>query len=534
MKKLLIIVALTGLLSSGAESFKVSQKDYENIDQMLEFGVQVFLNCLDKVKEATEKMIKHDMIRTNRIAIQNNWNSFKETANKISVEERGKDVQDDLVVAARTVRRLVLFYKDDVKNMIHSFATERNVPIYQPVLILFKGTIEKAKVNEAWGILATNYFPDAPPIQSEPLEFLCYLLSTNVMETVIVNVLKYGVDLMTEMKKIDLDQLSERVFTAMENFSEKYEEIKRLEREKENDTLVVLVSSLTRTVVFYWDRFLNSTDTPLLETQYEDIKRKLSEQNLGETIEELLKPITESDTIKDVVRLHVEFYDEFYQAFAWSTIYFAYGESDRITRTLWTGFMSAVVNSYPIYEKLSEMGVFSTMKKQYLRAVDVAVALAGTEEFQAFREEYFEKWKSFREELNRLASEERRKPSYVFPQIRASIRMFLNKSEEMVNKINAEIDDNTLTSLTINWAYTKTNCIDKLLNKGAITKDQMDEADRIFMDGIRGFCGKYEELTEGMDKEKVEDTFKALLKVVMVGLNFIYSSLTQTWDFVAI
>ncbi|KAG9279399.1 hypothetical protein AMEX_G4917 [Astyanax mexicanus] len=101
MKKLLIILALMGLLSYGAESFKVSQKDYENIDRMLEFGVQVFLNCLDKVKEATEKMIKDDMIRTNRIAIQNNWNSFKETANKISVEERGKDVQDDLVVAAR-------------------------------------------------------------------------------------------------------------------------------------------------------------------------------------------------------------------------------------------------------------------------------------------------------------------------------------------------------------------------------------------------------------------------------------------------
>ena len=36
-----------------------------------------------------------------RIAIQGHWNSFKETANRISVEERGKGVQDDLVVAAR-------------------------------------------------------------------------------------------------------------------------------------------------------------------------------------------------------------------------------------------------------------------------------------------------------------------------------------------------------------------------------------------------------------------------------------------------
>uniref|UniRef100_A0A8B9JVQ8 Uncharacterized LOC103026331 n=1 Tax=Astyanax mexicanus TaxID=7994 RepID=A0A8B9JVQ8_ASTMX len=508
MKKLLIIVALTGLLSSGAESFKVSQKDYESIDRMLEFGVQVFLNCLDKVKEATEKMMKDDMIRTNRIAIQNNWNSFKETANKISVEERGKDVQDDLVVAARTVRRLVLFYKDDVKNMIYSFATERNVPIYQPVLSMFKGTIEKAKVNEVWGSLATNYFPDAPPIQSEPLEFLCYLLSTNVMETVIVNVLKYGVDLMSEIKKIDFDELSEKVKTVLYNVTDKLDEFYRIEREKEDDELLIKVSTIAKTAVFYWDRFLNSTDTPLLEKQYEEIKSKLRDQKVWETLEELLKPIFDSEPVKSVVELHFDFYQEFYFMAGLTTYVLIVDGSGRGVKTVRTGFMTLVVNSYPIYEKLCEMGVFSAMKKQYLRAVDVAVALADTEEFQAFREEYYEKWKSFREELNRLTNEERRQLNNVFPQLRASLRMFLNKSEEMVNKINAEIDDNTLTSLAMNWAFTRSLCIEKLLDNGVLTQDRLDEAERIFQDGISGFLGKYEELTQGMEKQKVEDTFK--------------------------
>uniref|UniRef100_A0A8B9JU23 Uncharacterized LOC103026331 n=1 Tax=Astyanax mexicanus TaxID=7994 RepID=A0A8B9JU23_ASTMX len=416
--------------------------------------------------------------------------------------------------------------------MIHSFATERNVQIYQPVFNMFKGTIEKAKVNEVWGNLATSYFPGAPPIQSEPLEFLCYLLSTNAMETVIVNVLKYGVDLMSEIKKIDFDDLSERLKSAVESFFRKFTEIERTELQKEKDKLFLVLSCFTKTTVFFWDRFLNTTDTPLLEEQYNEVERKLTDQKFGETLEELLKPIFESETVNDVLRLHFDFYEEFYTVPAWAIFSLMHYDSNRIARTLRTGFMVTVVNSYPIYEKLSEMGVFSKMKKQYLRAVDIAVALADTEEFQAFREEYYEKWKSFREELNRLTDEERRRTA--FPQIRASIRMFLNKSEELANKINAEIDDNTLGYLTMDWAFTRAACIEKLLNKGVITKDRLDEAERTFKDGIMGFRGKYEELTQGMDKEKVENSLRALLKVVMVGLNFIYSSLTQTWDFVAI
>ncbi|XP_072530535.1 uncharacterized protein [Salminus brasiliensis] len=281
MKKLLIIVALTGLLSSGAESTMISEKDYENIDRVLEFGVHVFLNCLDKIKEATEKLVRDDMLRTNRIAIQSHWNSFKETANKISVEERGKGVQDDIVVVARTLRRLVLYYKDDVKNMIHTLATEENAQLYQPVIKIFKGTIERAKANDMWGTLAENYFPEAPSIQSEPLEFLCYLLSTNVMETIVVNILKGGVELITEIKKIDFDQLSERIMRLSEDVHEKLNEIYEIQKEKEDDELILIISTIAKGAIFYWDRYLNSTDTPLLETQYEDVAR-LTPVNFGE------------------------------------------------------------------------------------------------------------------------------------------------------------------------------------------------------------------------------------------------------------
>ncbi|XP_072530765.1 uncharacterized protein [Salminus brasiliensis] len=240
----------------------------------------------------------------------------------------------------------------------------------------------------------------------------------------------------------------------------------------------------------------------------------------------------ESETVNDVLRLHFDFYREFYQMAGWTTM-ILFSES-RIPRTLRTVFMSSVVQSYPIYERLGEMGVFSTMKRLYLRAMDIAIALAGTEEFQTFREEHFEKWKSFREELNRLADEERKKPNVMFPQARAVRQMFLDRFEAFVNKVNADIDDDTIRLLSINWADIRDVCLQKLLAKGVLTQDQLDEAERIYVDYILGFLGKYEQLTEGMDKKKAEDTLKALLKLVMMGFTYIYAPLTQTWDFVTI
>ncbi|KAL7883234.1 hypothetical protein SRHO_G00008920 [Serrasalmus rhombeus] len=351
-------MALTGLLSSGAESFRISEKEYENIDRMLQFGVQVFLNCLDKVREATEKLVKEDMLRTNRIAIQDKWNSFRETANRISVEERGKEAQDDLIVAARTVRRLVLHYKDDIKKTIHSLATEQNVQLYLPVVNMFKGTIERAKAKEILGTLVANYLPDAPSIESEPVEFLCYLLSTNTVETFIVNALKFGMDAISQLKRVDFDETSEWVRSTSFEVLRKFNEIERTEREKESDKFLLTV--------------------------------------------------------------------------------------------------------------------------------------------------------------------------------RVIVRMLLNKLGAFADRINADIDDHTIRSLITNWGNLKIICVKKLLASGALTQDELDEAERMFVNKMFGFLSKFDDLTQGMDRKRVEDIFKALVKLVMVGLNFIYAPLTQALDTVVI
>ncbi|XP_036423115.1 uncharacterized protein LOC118805989 [Colossoma macropomum] len=531
MDKLLVILTLTGLLTSGPESFKISEREYENIDRMLEFAVQIFLNCLDKVKEATEKLVKEDMLRTNRIAIQDNWNSFRETANRISVEERGKGVQDDLIVAARTVRRLVLHYKDDVKKIIRTVIMEQNVQLYLPVVNTFRGTIERAKANEIWGNLVSNYLPDAPSIESEPLEFLCYLLSTSTVETYIVNVLKFGVEVISQIKKIDFDEVSERMRTILQAVDDKYNEIERIEREKEKDEFLVLASVTSRVFVFYWESFLNATDTPELREKFEDIERKLRQLNFEEELKEALKPIMDSETVNDVLRLHFDFAAEFYLIGLSPLITLFVTGPERFARTVRTVGMSAIIHAYTIYEQLSERGLFSEMKRRYFRAVDIGTALAGNEEVQHFREMYFEKWKSFREELNTLVNEERRKSHILLPQVRAVARMLIAKFEELVDKVNANIDDDTVQQMSTKWNNIKEKCIKNLLTSGVLTQDQLDEAQRIFQEDIIGFYDKYMEFTKMMDPQRVEDTSKALVKMLVVGLNFIYAPLAQAQDF---
>ncbi|KAL6461212.1 hypothetical protein MHYP_G00311780 [Metynnis hypsauchen] len=500
MDKLWVILTLTGLLTSGAESFKISEKEYENIDRMLEFGVQIFLNCLDKVKEATEKLVKEDMLRTNRIAIQDNWNSFRETANSISVEERGKGVQDDLIVAARVVS-------------------------------MFKGTIERAKAKEIWGNLVSNYLPDAPSIESEPLEFLCYLLSTSTVETYIVNVLKFGVEVISEIKKIDFDEVNERLRTIFEGVGEKYNEIERIEREKEKDDFLVLVSVTSRVFVFYWESFLNATDTPELQEKYEDIKGKLNELKFDEELQEALKPIMDSETVNDILS---------------PLITLLFTAPERFIRTVRVVGMSTVIHAYTVYEQLSHRGLFSEMKRLYFRAVDIGTALAGNEEVQYFRETYFEKWKSFREELNQLVNEERHTPHILLPQVRAVARMLIAKFEELVNKVNADVDDDTVQqmsttpykakinllefSLSRKWSDIKEKCIKKLLTSGALTQDQLDEAQRIFQEDAFGFHNKYLEFTKTMDSQRVEDTLKQRKEVVQERLNEQKRSTVQPGD----
>ncbi|KAI4877277.1 hypothetical protein NFI96_016945 [Prochilodus magdalenae] len=185
------------------------------------------------------------------------------------------------------------------------------------------------------------------------------------------------------------------------------------------------------------------------------------------------------------------------------TLYFA--DTTRVWRTARTVKMSSVVNAYPVYEQLHERGVFSGIRRMLSRAVDIATALADNEEFRYLRDTYNEKWKPFREELNKLVNEERNIEHFLLPQVRAVGRMLLAKFGAFVDRVNAVIDDDTVMILS-----------------------------NAFKEDVMTLYNKYLEFRQTTDPERVDETFGAMFKVVVVGFNFMYAPLVQAWDFVLI
>uniref|UniRef100_A0A3B4BZK5 Exocyst complex component Sec6 n=1 Tax=Pygocentrus nattereri TaxID=42514 RepID=A0A3B4BZK5_PYGNA len=466
MGKLVAVVCLALLLSCGGQSFTMSEKDYESAEKMLEFGAQVFLNWLDKVRDVTERMVRENQLRTTRIAIQGHWNSFKETANRISVEERGKGVQDDMIVAARTIRRLLLFYKDDLQKMIRSLATQKGVQHYLPAVNMLEGVIQKEQWNEVWGAVESHYLPGAPSVRNDPFEFLCYLLSTSTVETFIVNILKNGADVISQIRHIDFQKLQESAL----NHSR------------------------------FWEKMNKMV--------------------------ELIRPVVEADLTTEAFWLYLDYFNQVFIValeIAFRTVqYIDHGRARKNERALNN---VALLVFTPIWVKLDEMDAVPVIETLYYRASNICLAVVGEEELETFKGEVMERWKPFKEEASRVILEERAKTAvFLLPEVRACARLFSNYSKQLINEI---IDDSDRQELAKNLEQMRKICTEKLLASGLITQEKLKESERVFEEA-------FFEFSNFMDEQGMRDSLWTLNKASLVLLNWLYSSLLDTWNFISV
>ncbi|KAL7826321.1 hypothetical protein AOLI_G00315300 [Acnodon oligacanthus] len=426
----------------------MSEKDYENAEKMLEFGAQVFLNWLDKVKDVTERMVRENQLRTTRVAIQGHWNSFKETANRISVEERGKGVQDDMIVAARAVE--------------------------------------------------SHHLPGAPSVRNDPFEFLCYLLST-------------------------------RLKSVVDEVSEKAAEFESVERQNEKDGLLVSVSVAARVCAYYWDTFLEYTESPEFFQKVKQAEDALNHSRIWEKMDktvELIWPIFEADLIREAAWLHLDYFNDIYVA-ALETAFrvVRYIEHDKKWKNERALSNVALLVFAPICVKLDEMDVFPVIETLYYRASNICFALVGEEEFETFKGEVMERWRPFRKEVYRVILEERAKTTvFLLPQVRACARLFSNYSKQLINEI---IDDNDGQELAKNLEQMRKTCTEKLLASGLITQEELKESERVFAEAFFGFLNF-------MDEQGMRDSLWTLYKASLVLLNLTYSPLLDTWNFISV
>ncbi|XP_066531060.1 uncharacterized protein [Hoplias malabaricus] len=520
------IMSLALLLSCGVESFKLSDKDYENFEKTVEFGAQVFLNWLDKVRDVTERFVKDHQLRTNRIAIQGHWNSFKDTANTISVEERVKGEQDDLVAAARTIRRLFFFYKDDVQNAIHSLATQKNIQEYLQPVNMFKGVIQKEQLHEVLGAVESQFFPGAPSIKNNPLEFLCYLLSTNTVETYMVNILKTGMDVISQIRSTDFQKLKQRLESALDEIRVKIQTFEVLEKQKEQDELLVSVKVGTRVCVFYWDNFLKYSASPefmqkvhLAEKVFED--RDMFEQMTK--MERIFLPVADTDLIIEAQGLHWDYFGDIYiAAINMALRPYSFINYERRWKTERAVSNIAIIVAAPFWKMLYEMEVFPAIDSLFYRAVNVSSIFV--EDFETLRG-IMQHWKPFKEEAYRVIEEERANTTvFLLPQVRACARLLSNYTNQLVNEY---IDDSDTEQLAIKLENMRKICTEKLMARGIITQEQLDEAQRVFVEEmfkVLGVAGEH-----GM-----QESIRTLHKVSLAFLNIVYAPLIKTWNFISV
>ncbi|XP_076865580.1 uncharacterized protein LOC143517220 [Brachyhypopomus gauderio] len=534
MKIVLVLLSFAALLSSGVECFKVSAKDYENFDRMLEFGAQVFLSYLDKLREVTERLVRDNQLRTNRIAVQGYWNSFKETASKISVEERGNGVQDDVIVVVRTIRRLVLHYKDDVRNTVNLLTTEKNVQQYFPTVDMFEGVIHREKLNEIWGDMESHYFPDAPSVRNSPWDFLCYLLSTTTIETFLVNVFKTGMEKISQVRSINFEGMKESLQSTWNEIEMKAMEFTDLERSKGNDDEFLLsVTVIARVFIFYREKFLNYTRSPEFMQKVEQSDKVFEDKryvDMADYMSSELDQLFASKLIEEVSSLHWAYFEDIYVGIMFVPVnLLGLMMKGKEWDSLWALIKIFKIGAAATAEKLIEMDV--VLKLKTLKSRTSKIAYIFSEDFEGLRELTLDYWKPFHDEAYRVLNEKKSDSiGSLLPGIRASAQLVTNYSNHLINTLGGSIDDDAAERLLKNLENMKAVCIAKLLANGMVTQKELDESQRIFTEG-------FFELLEKLhlkDANEINDSFWALYKVTLAFLNYIYSPLSHTWNFISV
>ncbi|XDV33642.1 hypothetical protein PO909_003971 [Leuciscus waleckii] len=385
MIKVLAVVSLTAFLCCyGVQSAKLSSRNLRK--QILNSGIVVFIDFLEKVRNVTEKIVRDDQFRKSRIAVQSWVKQLREYAKPESAS-RSQDESDVIqklfpFTAAGT---FVATFKDISEN------------VFFPYFNIYHQIFKNETMVEIWKEVELYYLPGAPPIYSKPMEFFSYLLAKAVVRSRLVNMLEAGVVTVLDIGKIDFKQHHEEVQMVMEEIRNKAFEISVLERQKEKNDFLISLRTTSGLIVFYWDEVLKHTESPSFHAKYLDSIKQWSEliklRNASEKYHVLLDPDTRNGLWKWTKLNFDLILTKFFDAFAleyYSRENEALG-SDRFNQSNWAIGKSAVVYALPVYEKLSEVGFGITEINRFLNRVNhIILILEGKDVSHTHGQTYFE------------------------------------------------------------------------------------------------------------------------------------------------
>ncbi|XP_051520540.1 uncharacterized protein si:ch211-288g17.4 [Myxocyprinus asiaticus] len=514
MKSLAFLI-LAVVLSKGVDSVTLTDKDYEIADKLLTFGAEAFLKFLDNLKIAAETAVKNNEINKTGNEMQDFWNSLKELIERIIAEERAKGNQDELLLATKIFHRLGKLYLNGLFSLIDTFPSEH----FFGSVNIFQGVLKNETIVEIWKDMESRYFPGAPPIYSDPMGFLSYLLS-RMVEPQMNRILKVA----SEVGKIDIDQLYEDAQMAINLVREKAMEISTLEMQKEKNDFLITLRTAFGVLTFYWENLLEYTESWAFHNKYLAALRRWKELAVLKNTSENYHVIIDPETGR--------------QALIWADQHFgSYFGNEKFNQSSWAILKIATVYPLPIYEKLSESGLgISEINSCLINANDILTELLGEEILHNFRGVLNEQWNTFNNEILQLSINKQNKFTSdgegedQLRHLHKIKEILFDIWDQVLSTINTNMNEDDIEQSARYLDEVKTVFIKELIDSGEITQEKLDEAHKTLINVTHTLFEKYVKMIDGLD-ERISVSIQTLGKVMLKTFSTTNTVLINTLGF---
>lgn len=520
MNKILAILSLTAFLCCcGVQS----AESYDLRRQILNSGTVVFLDFLEKVRNATEKLVRDDQFRKSRISIQGHMKALRELAKPLKNTEGARESQDNSAILPRRFFTLMAggTFAATIRQVFDKF--------FFPYMKIYRQTLKNETMADIWKEVESYYLPGAPPVYSKPMQFFSHLLAKAVVKSQLVNMLEAGVDTVMEIGKTDFNQLHEDGQMVMDQIRQKAFEISVLERQKEKNDFLISLRTASGLIVFYWDKVLEHTESPSFHAEYLDSMKQWAEltelKNSSEKYHVLLDP----DTRRGFLNWTELYFGKFFEAAAQE--YYNRGNAalglDRFNQSNWAVVKSTVVYSLPVYEKLSEVGFGIAEVNRCLHKVNHITLILEGNDISSNRQTILEFCiRGILYVLTPVIKEEKTKSKD--NQLLLPLRVIRTVFLELWSTFLRFQNYRNFQQIQSNWNDTRNVIINELLKSNAFTRKQLEEAPKDFVEAIHRILEKlkqYTDLVDGFD-EKINPTFLALERHAMHQ----YIMFNDIWD----
>ncbi|XP_051729828.1 uncharacterized protein LOC127501703 isoform X6 [Ctenopharyngodon idella] len=499
MIKVLAFVSLAAFLSCyGVQSAELPYNDLS--EQILNSGTVVFLDFLEKVRNATEKIVKDDLFRKTRINVQRFMKSLREFAKPIKNAESGS--QDNSAISPQKFFLVMADARATIREISDKF--------FFPHMDIYRQSFKNEIMMEIWKGSAIHLTIAA----SEIAYCLCRVVGSQLL-----NMIEAGVDTVSDIGKMDFNQLHEEVQVVMDQIRKKAFEISILERQKEKNDFLISLRTASGLIVFYWNKVLEHTESPSFHAKYLDSKKQWERlvrdplaNGENQWLAETFSKWWNKRYIRKFIKLALEYYSHGNEAL----------DLDRFNQSNWAIVKSAVVYSLPVYEKLSEVGFGITEINRFLHRVNnITLFLEGKNPSKPNRRTLLEKFiQGYFFHLNFVIEEEKAnsKDNEILLPLRVIRSELLNAWTSFLFYINVLIgfDENQHQQSVNEWNHLRSVVINELLKSKAFTQKQLEEAPKNFIQAIHQILEKLKQYTDLFDDfDENNDSTASVFEIVV-------------------